>query len=100
MMMETNENEQVFVVEIEEDGLEKVAGGAFVYCTYDGADIHAEPSILSRCLGKVHKNEHLTLVGSKQRGKDGFPWYKVKYNGGYGWISGRYAKMNKVNRRK
>ena len=93
MMMETNENEQVFVVEIEEDGLEEVSGGRYVTSAYNGVDVRAEASNKSRSLGKVYKGDKLTFADEKVMGYGGYCWYKVKYEGGYGWINGRYAKL-------
>ena len=94
MMMEINENEQVLVVELDEEELEEVAGGRHVTSTGNGVNVRAEASTKSRSLGKVYKDDRLTYAGHKKIGSDGYTWYKVKYGGGYGWISGRYAKLS------
>ena len=93
MMMNINENEQVVVVELDEEELDEVAGGRHVESKGNGVHIRTGAGTDYMIIGKVNKGDRITYAGKTQKGSDGNKWYQVKYNGTYGWICGKYAKL-------
>src|SRR5699024_2900886 len=55
-------------------------------CTGDGVRIRLGAGTSHQIIGKVDQNQKLQVVGQVNG------WYKIKYNGTIGYISGLYVK--------
>jgi len=91
MMMEMNE--QYVIVELDEEELEEVAGGRHVQSTGNGVHIRKGPGTGYTIIGKVNKGDRITYDGKSEKDSKGVRWYRVKYNGGTGWICSKYARL-------
>ena len=93
MMMNINENEQVVVVELDEEELDEISGGRQVQSLGHSVYIRTGAGPDYGIIGRVKNGELLAYAGKIQKGSDGCKWYQVHWNGTYGWICGKYAKL-------
>jgi len=93
MMMNINENIDTMIEELADDALEEVSGGRHVQATGNNVRIRTAPSTTAGIIGKLGKGDRVTYTGEKVKDKHHVTWYRVKYNGTTGWISGKYAKL-------
>ena len=89
-MMEMEYNEQD-MMELTDEMLEEVAGGKKIVAT-GTVKIRRGPGLDFGVIGYLSKGDSLTYDGASEKDSRGVKWYRVKYNGGYGWVSSRYSK--------
>ncbi len=78
------------MMELTDDMLEEVVGGKKVVATAS-VKVRKGPSLDFGVLGYLNKGDKLTYDGDSQRDERGVRWYRVKYQGGFGWVSSRYS---------
>ena len=89
-MNEMNINEQD-MMELTDEMLEEVAGGKQIVAT-GSVKIRRGPGLDFGVIGYLSKGDRLTYDGASEKDDRGVRWYRVKYNGGYGWVSSRYSR--------
>lgn len=89
-MTEMNINEQD-MMELTEEMLEEIAGGKKIIAT-GSVKIHSGPGLDFAVIGYLRKGDSLTYDGASQKDNRGVRWYRVKYQGSFGWVSSRYSK--------
>ena len=62
----------------------------------DALNVRSGPGTLNESLGLVYMGETITILGTE---KDylGADWYKISYNGRYGYVSADYISINSEN---
>ena len=55
----------------------------------DSLNVRSGPSTKNYIIGKLKNNDKVEIVKKESNG-----WYKIKYNGGYGYVSGSYIELN------
>jgi uncharacterized protein YraI len=53
--------------------------------------VRAEPSASGKKLGVAHEGEVYNYAGEST----GTDWNRIEYNGGTGWVSGKYSRLAK-----
>ena len=53
------------------------------------------PGLDYKSLGTIHTGETAKYLGETKKDERGVAWYKVSFNGKTGWVSSKYAKLNK-----
>lgn len=62
--------------------------------------VRKQPSVKSEFVGYVKKGDIINAVYGSGVTADGYRWYKIKYKGGYYWLSNKYlVKVNTKNYR-
>ena len=89
MMMNNDAMNEVF--ELNDEALEDVTGGSRIRATGD-VYIRRGPGLGFGKLGTLYKGDSLTYDGYSERDERGVRWYRVRYNGSFGWVSSRYSR--------
>ena len=85
-----NENEME-MMELTDEMLEAISGGRKVIAT-GSVKVRTGPGKDFAVLGYLDKGDALTYDVSTEKDYRGVKWYRVKYRGGFGWVSSRYSK--------
>ncbi len=88
-MSENFENE-LDMMELTDEDLEAVAGGKKIVAT-GSVKVRKGPGLQYGLLGYLQKGDFLTYDGHSEKDDRGVRWYRVKYQGGFGWVSSRYS---------
>jgi len=88
-MMEFNENE-MDMMELTDEMLDEVVGGKKIVAT-GNVKVRKGPGLDFGVLGYLSKGDVLTYDGASEKDNRGVRWYRVKYQGGFGWVSSRYS---------
>lgn len=67
----------------------------YIYATGGDCNVRKSPSLDGKNLGAIAEGERLPYLGESSTDERGVIWYKVKYNGDTGWISSKFASLNK-----
>ncbi|MTI69233.1 MAG: AMIN domain-containing protein [Firmicutes bacterium] len=70
--------------------------GDKVRCNVEVLNIRREPSIMDDCIGKLKKDEIVTIK-SKPLTNGRYKWYEISYENINGWVAGRYLTLEKRN---
>ena len=55
------------------------------------SNVRSGPGLKYKSLGVLHVGEDARFLGKTSTDDRGIPWYKIKWNGGEGWVSSRYT---------
>ena len=89
MMINNDMTNEIF--ELNDEALEDVTGGTRIRAT-GNVHIRRGPGLEFGKLGTLHKGDSLTYDGRSEKDERGVRWYRVRYNGSFGWVSSRYSK--------
>ena len=88
MMNEINDME---MMELTDEMLEEISGGKKIIAT-GKVKVRKGPGLDFGVIGYLDKGDKLTYDGASEKDDRGVRWYRVKYNGSFGWVSSRYSK--------
>ena len=86
--------EFIRAIELNEEELSEVTGGkSHTYIEGDDgkSNVRSGPGLQYKSLGVLHVGEDARFLGKTSTDDRGIPWYKIKWNGGEGWVSSRYT---------
>ena len=58
-------------------------------------NLRKAPNLDAKSLGTIHEGETAKYLGETKKDERGVAWYKVSFGGKTGWVSSKYAKLNK-----
>ena len=91
MMNEINEINEMDLMELTDEMLEEIAGGKKIVAT-GNVKVRKGPGTDFAVIGYMNKGQYLIYDGASEKDANGRRWYRVKFHGGFGWVSSKYSK--------